>query len=154
MSEEMAAHRDAAGLKGEPTMVILTRSLAIEPDHRVFSDQTRRPLILTSTDADPGKLSALADVADVQQTDSLEGDGIVSALDWASVILCEGGPTLNSHLVAAGVVDEINLTVSPMLALGESKRIAAGPVLDPPQEMRLDRAWSGDRSLFLRYLRS
>lgn len=154
MTDEMMAKREAAGLKGEPTMVILTRSLAIEPDHRVFSDQTRRPTILTSVDADPSKVEALAQVADVKQVESLDGHGIVDALDWASVILCEGGPTLNSHLVAAGVVDEIDLTISPMLAMGESKRIAMGPVLDPPQEMRLDRAWAGERSLFLRYLRS
>ncbi|MDX1468374.1 MAG: dihydrofolate reductase family protein [Acidimicrobiia bacterium] len=153
MSEEMMAHRTNAGIEGEPTMVILTRSLDIEPGHRVFSDPARAPVILTSVDADPEKAAALGEVADVRQVESLDGNGIVGALGKASVILCEGGPTLNSHLVAAGVVDEIDLTISPMLAMGESKRIASGPVLDPPQEMALDRAWAGDRSLFLRYVR-
>ncbi len=152
MTEEMMSYRKAAGLEGEPTMVILTRSLDIEPDHRVFSDQKRRPTILTGEEADPLKVERLGHVADVVQIPSLDGNGIVDALDWASVILCEGGPTLNSHLVAAGVVDEIDLTLSPMVAMGESKRIASGPALDPPVEMRLDRALVGDRSLFLRYL--
>ena len=153
MSEEMRAQRAAAGIDGEPTMVILTRSLEIEPDHRVFSDPARAPIVLTSVDADADKVSALSRVADVRQIESLDGNGIVDAMGEANVILCEGGPTLNSHLVAAGLVDEIDLTVSPMLAMGESKRIASGPVLDPPQEMALDRAWVGDRSLFLRYVR-
>lgn len=154
MTEEMMEHRSAAGLSGEPMMVILTRSLDIEPDHRVFSDQGRRPTIITGTDADAGKLEALGAVSDIIQIDSLDGEGIVAALGDAAVILCEGGPTLNSHLVAAGVVDEVDLTLSPMLAMGESKRIASGPVLDPPQEMTLARAVRGDRSLFLRYVRS
>lgn len=154
MSDEMMGHRSAAGISGEPTMVILTRSLDIEPDHRVFSDQERRPTIITGTDADAVRLAALGEVSDVVQVESLDGDGIVGALSDASVILCEGGPTLNSHLVAAGVVDEVDLTISPMLAMGESKRIASGPVLDPPQEMTLARAVRGDRSLFLRYVRS
>ncbi len=152
MTEEMMSHRDAAGFEGEPTMVILTRSLAIEADHRVFSDPERRPTILTGVDADLAKVEQLSQVADVVQAESLDGHGIVGALDWASVILCEGGPTLNSHLVASGVVDEIDLTLSPMVAMGESKRIASGPALEPPQEMKLDRALLGDRSLFLRYL--
>jgi riboflavin biosynthesis pyrimidine reductase len=153
MSDEMMDHRRAAGLEGEPTLVILTRSLDIDPEHRVFSDQARRPTILTSVDADPGGVAALSRVADVVQVEVVDGRSIVDALGGASVILCEGGPTVNSQLVNAGVVDEINLTVAPMLAMGQSKRIASGPVLDPPLPLVLDRVWTGERSLFLRYLR-
>jgi 5-amino-6-(5-phosphoribosylamino)uracil reductase len=154
MSDEMMRHRREAGLEGEPKMVILTRSLNIDTRHRVFSDQTRRPTILTGVDADPDGVRVLGEVADVVQIDSLDGKGVVEALHPAEVILCEGGPTLNSHLVAAGVVDEINLTIAPMLAMGESKRIASGPALDPPTPLRLDRILAGDRSLFLRYVRA
>lgn len=154
MNEEKMRHREKAGMKGEPTLVILTRSLNIEPEHRVFSDQTRRPTILTGLDADPEKVAVLGEVADIRQIESLDGNGIVSALDSASVILCEGGPTLNSHLAAAGVVDEIDLTLAPLLAMGESKRITSGVELDPPTRMRLDRALQGDLSLFLRYVKA
>ena len=31
-------------------------------------------------------------------------------------VLCEGGPTLNSHLFAAGLVDELFLTLNPKVA--------------------------------------
>ena len=34
-------------------------------------------------------------------------------------VLCEGGPTLNTHLLAAGLVDELFLSVDPVLVGGE-----------------------------------
>lgn len=154
MDEAMATRRRAAELEDQPTMAILTRSLNIDPTHRAFSDQTRRPRVITGVDADARRVAALSAVADVVQVDELNGHGIVGALSDAAVVLCEGGPTVNSQLIAAGLVDEINLTLAPMLALGESKRIAFGSPLEPPAEMRLDRILQGDRSLFLRYVRA
>lgn len=153
MTDEMMAYREMDGLDGEPRMVILTQSLAIEPEHRMFSDQTRRPIVLTGVDADPDRVDTLAAVSDVVQVEALDGAGIVDALSDASVILCEGGPTVNSELLRAGVVDELHLTISPMIAMGESKRLAGSGVFDPPIGMTLDRVFVGDRSLFLRYLR-
>ncbi|MEE8407254.1 MAG: dihydrofolate reductase family protein [Acidimicrobiia bacterium] len=154
MSEEMSRYRAKAGLEGVPRMVILTRSLSLNPEARVFSDPDERPTILTGNEADQDRLDALSEVADVAQIDNLDGNGIVDHLGAAKVILCEGGPTVNSVLMAAGMGDEINITMSPMLALGESKRIAHGEPLQPPINMRLDRVVSGDRSLFLRYIRA
>jgi riboflavin-specific deaminase-like protein len=45
-------------------------------------------------------------------------------------LLCEGGPTLNSHLLAASLVDELLLTLAPSIAGGEGgKTIVDGPPL-------------------------
>ena len=44
-------------------------------------------------------------------------------------MLAEGGPTLNGQLAAAGLLDELCLTLLPLLAGGEAKRILAGPAL-------------------------
>lgn len=41
--------------------------------------------------------------------------------------LTEGGPRLLGQFVAAGVLDELCLTVSPMLTAGDAQRIAGGP---------------------------
>jgi 5-amino-6-(5-phosphoribosylamino)uracil reductase len=153
MSEEMSRYRANAGMEEEPRMVILTRSLGLDPEARVFSDPARRPTILTGDRVDQNRLDALSKVADVVQIDDLDGNGIIEHLGSAGVILCEGGPTVNGVLMTAGMVDEINITVSPMLALGESQRIAHGQPLQPPIDMRLDRVVRGDRSLFLRYVR-
>jgi riboflavin biosynthesis pyrimidine reductase len=45
-------------------------------------------------------------------------------------ILSEGGPHLLNSLLAAGVVDELDLTWSPLLVGGDHLRITAGPALD------------------------
>ncbi len=153
MSEEMSRYRANAKMEEQPRMVILTRSLGLDPEARVFSDPARRPTILTGYRVDQNRLDALSKVADVVQIDELDGNGIVDQLGSAGVILCEGGPTVNSVLMTAGMVDEINITVSPMLALGKSSRIAHGQPLQPPIDMRLDRIVRGDMSLFLRYVR-
>jgi len=42
-------------------------------------------------------------------------------------VLCEGGPHLLAQLTVAGLLDELCLTVSPLLAAGAADRILAGP---------------------------
>jgi len=153
MNEEMSRYRAVAGMAEIPLLVILSRSLNIDSEARVFSDPSNRPMILTGKGADHGRIASLSALADIVELDNLDGKGIVDQLSAAKVVLCEGGPTVNSVFMADGMVDEIAITVSPMLALGESQRLAHGEPLDPPFDMRLDRALQGDRSLFLRYVR-
>jgi len=45
---------------------------------------------------------------------------------------CEGGPRLIGALLAAGLVDELRLTISPMLVVGTAGRITNGPLIRPP----------------------
>jgi riboflavin biosynthesis pyrimidine reductase len=71
-------------------------------------------------------------------------------------LLCEGGPHLNSELFAAGLVDELFLSLSPMLA-GEDARsggalgILAGSELERPVELDLLGVLKSGSRLFLRY---
>ena len=64
---------------------------------------------------------------------------------------CEGGPHLFGALLAAGVVDELRLTVSPLLVSGGASRIAAGTPLDPVN-LELASVLAEDGVLLLRYL--
>ena len=72
-------------------------------------------------------------------------------------VLCEGGPHLNLELLAAGLVDELFLSVSPLLAGGDpvdggpAVRILAGEALDTPRRLGLVSALECDSHLFLRY---
>jgi riboflavin biosynthesis pyrimidine reductase len=71
-------------------------------------------------------------------------------------VLCEGGPHLNSHLLAAGLVDELFLTLSPKLAGGDpaggdALRIVAGPALESPVELELVGLLENGSQLFVRY---
>jgi riboflavin biosynthesis pyrimidine reductase len=70
-------------------------------------------------------------------------------------LLCEGGPHLNAHLLAGGLVDELFLSLAPTLAGGdvtsESLRIVSGIDLEPPVAMELVSAHEHESYLFLRY---
>ena len=53
-------------------------------------------------------------------------------------VVCEGGPTLNSYLLAAGLVDELWLTLNPKLAGGAAAlTIVAGRELVEPVDLEL-----------------
>jgi riboflavin biosynthesis pyrimidine reductase len=67
-------------------------------------------------------------------------------------LLCEGGPGLHGELQAAGLVDELFLTVAPLLTGGDEPRILEGELLAPAD---LDLAWllEEDGELFCRYRR-
>lgn len=71
----------------------------------------------------------------------------------ARLVQAEGGATLNGQLAAAGLVDEVNLTISPQLAGGEGPRLlAAAP--DLTQRMTLAHVLEDDGFLFTRYVRA
>lgn len=142
------------GLEEVPHLVIVTRSLDLEPDARVFGNSQRRVTILTVEDSPDDRFAALSEVADVVRLGDTAPADIIHYLRLARVVLCEGGPTLWGQFVAAGLVDEMALTVSPMLVSGDATRVASGPLADPPLEMRLDSVAYGDQVLFLRYLRA
>lgn len=68
------------------------------------------------------------------------------------IVACEGGPTLLRELVAERLVDDLVLTVAPMLVAGTGRSVLHGPVLDPPVRMRLLDVLRGGDHLFLRYV--
>ena len=148
------ARRTALGLAEVPTLAIVSGSLSLDESANVFSNPERKPLILTSTSVDPGRLVRLGDAADVAFLTDLTPEAMLEQLSAAAVVLLEGGPSLNGQFARAGLIDELNLTVSPSLYGGDSQRIAGSEAIDPPFEMQLDRVLLGDRSVFLRYLRS
>jgi riboflavin biosynthesis pyrimidine reductase len=143
-----------AGLDETPRLVIVSGRMHLSPEARVFSDPRHRPTVLTSSQANQERVDAVKAVADVHRIESLGAEAIIDHLHDSKVVLCEGGPSLAGQLVAAGLVDEFNLTVAPVLTGGDARRVTSGIPAEPPIEMRLDRVLGGDKSLFLRYLRS
>lgn len=67
-------------------------------------------------------------------------------------LLCEGGPMLHGSLQAAGLVDDLFLTIAPKLAGGEAPRIVEGPLAAVAE---LELAWllEHEGELFARYRR-
>ena len=66
-----------------------------------------------------------------------------------SAVLSEGGPSLFADLVAAGVLDEVCLTVVPQLVGGGHPRVATGP--DTSAELRLTTLLEQDGTLLGRW---
>ena len=70
----------------------------------------------------------------------------------ARVVQSEGGPSLNGALAAAGVIDEVTLTIAPLIVGGRGPRVTDGAP-DVLFGMRLDQVMEDDGFLFTRYLR-
>ena len=67
-------------------------------------------------------------------------------------IVCEGGPHLNAELLAAGLVDELYLVLSPLLLGGrEPLTLVAGAALEPPPRGELAWLLESGGYLFTRY---
>lgn len=148
--------RRGTGRSERPRVAVVSRSLRLDPESRLFSG-SERPYVFTGEEADEERRAALADVAEVVPAGSV-GASMVTVLarlhdDGHRVVLCEGGPSLNGHLAAAGLIDEVNLTVSPFVVGGMSARAVNGALIDPPFELRLDRVLAGERMLFARFRR-
>jgi riboflavin biosynthesis pyrimidine reductase len=136
-------------------IAVVSRSCALDWQAPLFTAAATRPLVVTVTSAPAENRALAAEVADVV----LAGDESVdlrSAIDalgerGARRVLAEGGPSLNVQLAAAGVLDELCLSLAPRLVAGTSKRILAGPSLDPPRDYELRTVCEEDGFLFLRY---
>ncbi|MFL6203995.1 MAG: pyrimidine reductase family protein [Acidimicrobiales bacterium] len=155
-SDEVRAARRARGQQELPRLALVTRSLDLDPSARVFGDPANRPYVVTHEAADPQRVAALADVADVVQLGAGEVD-LVAAMerlhaDGARVVTCEGGPTLNGDLIAHDLIDEWDLTVAPLLVSGDAGRGSRGPVADP-RRYELARLLEADGDLLGRWVR-
>ena len=70
----------------------------------------------------------------------------------AQVVLSEGGPTLNAWLAEAQMIDELCLSVAPVLAGGPSPRLIHGAAFAGPLNLELAHLLEEDGMLFARYL--
>ena len=157
-NDRLRAMRAERGQEERPLVAVITASLSLDPDLPLFADPTYRPLVVTVDDAPAERRQAIERVADVVTTGTGRVD-LGSALAELGrrghrVVLAEGGPSLNGQLIADDLIDEWNLTLSPLLAGGTSSRPATGADLVPPGlTMSLARVWLEDDLLFCRWVR-
>ena len=118
---ERRAERVARGLAGDAVAVVLSRSGRVPQGVPMLEDPEQPVRTFTGDDADPAR--ALA---------ALRAEGI-------GVLLCEGGPTLLGDLIRRGVVDELYLTIAPVLGGGTPERTLLGG--DPDRLRTLDLRW-------------
>jgi riboflavin biosynthesis pyrimidine reductase len=147
--------RVSVGLKPQPTFAIVSGSLDLDPSSDVFAKAPVRPLVITSGSAPRNE--ALGKVADIVVCGSNTVDPVLMVSTLAerglTRIHCEGGPSFFGSLLASDVVDELCLTVSPLLVGDDSGRIARGAVPDP-RAMSLAGVLRSESTLLLRYVRA
>ena len=159
-----AAEREIRRRRGQaevPPIAVLTRSGTITRDATLFHRTEVPPLILTSSDAASetrSRLGELAEVIDASGPDprSVDLPTALRALAERGLlrVLTEGGPGVLGMFIDADVLDELCLTLAPVLVGGDSGRIVAGA--DEVQAaLRLDRVLADSEGfLCLRYSRA
>ncbi|KQM82893.1 pyrimidine reductase family protein [Agromyces sp. Leaf222] len=159
VDEADAAWRRSHGLADQPRIAVVSSRLDLDPRHPFFRDAVRRPVVVTHAAAAEARRAALAEVADVLVCGEGEGDVVdlaeaqraLADLGLAQV-LCEGGPHLFGALLDADLVDEVCLSLSPMLVGGEAGRIVQGS-REAARSMKLGHAMPAGDLLLLRYVR-
>ncbi len=163
LARELTAHRlRLAGTAEPPPLAVVSASGVLPASHPALSRPQADVLIITSQEgaAHLPALNPRVRVAIAGEAGEIRPAGIVAAARahlGAVTILCEGGPRLFGQLLAAGLVDELFLTVSPQLAgrSGSDGRpgVVAGMAFAAGVAPRLhlrSLRWSGDH-VFLRY---
>lgn len=139
-------------------IAVVTKSLDLDLDTPFFTEAVARPIVLTGAASDEARRAEVAAVADVVLAGEDRVDLPVAFAELARrgyrVALCEGGPTLLAGVVAAELLDELCLTLAPLLVAGAGLRILRGGVLDEPARLPLASVLEDDGSLFLRYARA
>ena len=101
-------------------LAVLSRSLKFDLSSRLFSDSENQPIIFSELSSDVSwiknraELKSLAEVVVLEQP--IELAKVISWLDQAglSKIVCEGGPEVLTELLSSKLVDELDITQSPV----------------------------------------
>lgn len=153
-----AEHRErrvARGLTPEPLACVVTRSGEIPTDIPLFAEPESRIIVFSPVEIeglsecpaqtelfllDPGEMTVTTVLRHLRSD-----QGIAS-------LLCEGGPTLFASLLREGVVDELFLTLAPLLTGGGmAPTISSGPELTHLQQLHVRWLLERNGSLYLRY---
>ena len=161
---ELLERRRSSGQTDVPAIALVSRSLNLDLDSDLLARPAVRSLVITCAASDPGRRTRVAEVADVV----VAGDSTVDLVAAVTQLRerglarvhAEGGPHLLADLAAADLLDELLLTVSPLLAGGSYDagspipRILDGVALtSAPRGLRLHHLLEDDGSLFLSYRR-
>ena len=144
-SEKLRADRVQRGLPPEPLRVVISNAGKIDPLWKIFQ-HTGSPIVILSTTRMPQKLRAtLAPLCDLHLYESAcvplsAALSMLRAEYGVKSLVCEGGGALLRSLAAAGFLDEIHLTLAPVLFGGAAAPTLTGlpgDFLPRPLEFRL-----------------
>ncbi len=148
-----------AGRPASAPIALVTRTLGLNLTSPLFADAPpdARTIVITCAASDDDLRAEAAKVADVivAGEEAVDLAAALRALEQRGLnrVLCEGGPHLLGDLTAAGLLDELCLSLSPTLAGPGASRIIAGSGLDAAWPLTLEQALADDDGfLFFRYV--
>lgn len=152
--------RAARGQSEVPPIAVLTRSADLDHDAKLFRRTEVPPILLTSARTAATARERFGGLADVVDASGPEPDDVdpATALDLLAArgllrVLTEGGPEVLGLFTAAELLDELCVTVAPVLVGGEAQRIVTGPVQVRTPLRRSHILGDDDGYLYCRYVR-
>jgi len=150
-NEELRAKREQEGLEPDPVTVIVSGRLNLPADLPILQEPEARVIVATAAEHELEGVSA-------QMSYLRTGDDLPLLLarlreeHGVRSVLCEGGPTLNSHLLAAGAVDELFHCTSPQIVGGGGEPgMVEGTALLEPAKAELTWLHEAEGDLFARW---
>jgi riboflavin biosynthesis pyrimidine reductase len=147
LDDDQVAYRRELGLGDHPLIATISRSLDVSPDVPVFHEDVP---VLVYTEVRKGgqapfshaHLTPCSPRAVVEHLRAERG---------VRGIACEGGPGLLRELIAEGLIDDLLVTVSPLIAGGDARGIVTGDALPEPARLELRAVHRADDHVFLHY---
>ncbi len=144
-----------------PPIAVITARLDLDPDSPLVTAAPAyaRTIVITTAHAPADRRAELARHADV----IVAGEETVDLVSAVSALaerghrrmLAEGGPHLLAQLVEARLMNELCLTIGPLMAGPGASRIVAGALpVTQPQPLRLAHILEDDGFVFCRYTRT
>ena len=158
-----AAARQARRDRGQseiPPIAIVTASGRLDRDMKVFTHTEVPPLVLTAAAVVADTRDRLGPAAEVIACSGEDNAGVdvavildVLADRGLRRVLTEGGPSLHATFIDAGRLDELCLSLAPVLVGGQARRISTGAG-QVDTEMRRAHLLADDAGyLYTRYVR-
>lgn len=158
LTEEQQDQRRQAGRVPSPALAVVSRSLRLDWSAKAFTDPApqSRTMVITCEGADPDRLRRAREVADVVVAGDDKVDPPTAVRRLAdrghAVVLCEGGPTWLGQIVADDLLDELCLTIAPLMG-GDFLPVSVAPADAGLAHFSLRHVMSAGDTLFLRYER-
>ncbi|MEV4443188.1 pyrimidine reductase family protein [Streptomyces sp. NPDC049577] len=157
--EAFAARRAALGQAPAPVIAVVSAGLDLDFSLPLFTAPLVPTLVLTGAAAPRERVEA-ACAAGAEVVVAGEGRGVEPARVLEELaarglkrLLTEGGPRLLGHFAAARVLDEMCLSLAPVVATGTAPRIMDGPPLSVPERFALSSVLEEEGFLFTSYRR-
>ncbi|WP_347057222.1 dihydrofolate reductase family protein [Blastococcus sp. HT6-30] len=151
---EVGRLRRSTGVSATAPIAVVSRRASLDPAGRLVADAVSPTIVVTCAVADPARRAVLADAGAEVLVCGDDDVDLPAALDALAdrgleQVTCEGGPQLLRSALAAGVVDELDLSVSPALVGGEARLLDTA--LPHPARLTLRQVLEEDGMLFTRY---